>query len=111
MTNKEIGKALKNFRINVLKMGPRRFAEFIGIKPSQLLKIEQNRTVGQAETNPTEELVAEAMTIYRHSKFLADALNLIPELCDRINEIEDELLECKLGKILNGQENKLQKEV
>jgi len=46
------GEALKWFRLNVLKMGLRRFAEWLGVKPSQLHNVEQGRPYHQSPSLP-----------------------------------------------------------
>ena len=43
MTDKEAGKALREFRLNTLHMGLCRFAKWFGVKPSQRANIEHGR--------------------------------------------------------------------
>jgi len=44
MKDSEIGQKIKDFRLNELKMGLRKFAGFMGIRPSDLSNIERGTT-------------------------------------------------------------------
>lgn len=67
MADIEKGKALKHFRLNVLGMGLHKFADFLGIKPSQLCNIEHGRppnfTSALDEKPPESEFVIDQHTV------------------------------------------------
>lgn len=49
------GPTLKWFRLNVLRMGLRRFAEWLGVKPSQVANVEKGRRFDESAKLPTKE--------------------------------------------------------
>jgi hypothetical protein len=81
-------KALKDFRMNVLQIGVRKFADFLGILPSQLLAIEQGKPIKKVSSSGFVRTFRSTLNavydIDADIKYMGlKACNLIDELNDK----------------------------